>query len=215
MSVANEVPETYGETDGDDARKTLARTGRGRLIKDAFQRLRAADGFSHARSLAFLTALVLIQGVIALVGLATIVGKGGMSNLITNSLQTVAPGPAGKVFTEAVAAAQKSGTHQSLALILGAVAAIVTGTTLMGQLERGLNRIYGIEQDRPTLQKYGRAFVLAMSAGVLAIAAFFAIALGRSVGDSFQSDVAATIWNVLRWPIGLALMTGAIALLFK
>jgi YihY family inner membrane protein len=215
MSVANLVPETYGTTDGDDARKTLATTGRGRLIKDAFQRLRAADGFSHARSLAFLTALVLVQGVIALVGLATVLGKGGMSDAIVNSLQTAAPGPAGKILTEAVAQAHKSGTHQSLALILGAATAIITGTTLMGQLERGLNRIYGIEQDRPTLQKYGRAFVLAISAGALATAAFFAIALGRSVGDSFGSDTAATAWNVLRWPLGVALMIGATALLFK
>ena len=36
----------------------------------------------------------------------------------------------------------------------------------MGQLERGLNRIYGIEQDRPTLQKYGRAFLLALTRGL-------------------------------------------------
>ena len=215
MSVANEVPETYGTTDGDDARTTLAATGRGRLIKDAFQRLRASDGFSHARSLGFLTALVLVQGVIALVGLATVLGKGGTSDLIVHSLQSLAPGPAGKILTEAVAQAHQAGTHQSTALIVGAIAAIVTGTTLMGQLERGLNRIYGIEQDRPTPQKYGRAFLLAISAGMLSVAGFFAIAVGHSVGNAFGSDTAATIWNVLRWPLGLALMIGATALLFK
>jgi hypothetical protein len=37
----------------------------------------------------------------------------------------------------------------------------------MGQIERALNRMYGIELDRPTAQKYGRAFVLTISAGVL------------------------------------------------
>ena len=30
----------------------------------------------------------------------------------------------------------------------------------MGQLERGLNRIYGVEKDRPFARKYGRAFGL-------------------------------------------------------
>ena len=35
---------------------------------------------------------------------------------------------------------------------------LVTATTGMGQLERGLNRLYGVEQDRPMLHKYGRAF---------------------------------------------------------
>ena len=37
-------------------------------------RLRVADGFSHARSLAFVTSLVLVQAIIALVGLAAALG---------------------------------------------------------------------------------------------------------------------------------------------
>ena len=44
-------------------------------------------------------------------------------------------------------------------LTLGLVGVLVTSTTAMGQMERGLNRIYGIEKDRPTAQKYARAFV--------------------------------------------------------
>ena len=43
--------------------------------RDAFQRLRVSDGFSHARSLAFTLALVLVQAIIALVGLAAALGK--------------------------------------------------------------------------------------------------------------------------------------------
>ena len=57
-----------------DAAPSL-RTGRRRLLVDAFLRLRVADGFSHARSLAFMTSLVLVQGLIALVGFASLLGK--------------------------------------------------------------------------------------------------------------------------------------------
>ena len=67
MSTATAVPETW-ELTGDDARETLLHTGRRALIRDAFLRLRASDGFSHARSLAFAVALVLVQAIIALVG---------------------------------------------------------------------------------------------------------------------------------------------------
>ena len=56
MSTANEVPETWGLT-GDDATETLARVGRGALMRDAFLRLRWSDGFSHARSMAYATTL--------------------------------------------------------------------------------------------------------------------------------------------------------------
>ena len=51
MSTATRVPETHG-LDGDDARKTLRRTGWGRLAKDSVQRFRTADGFSHTRAVA-------------------------------------------------------------------------------------------------------------------------------------------------------------------
>ena len=73
MSSANDVPEMFG-LDGDDAWETLRSAGRLRLIRDAFKRLRAADGFSHGRSLAFISELVLVQGIIALVGLAYLGG---------------------------------------------------------------------------------------------------------------------------------------------
>jgi uncharacterized BrkB/YihY/UPF0761 family membrane protein len=73
MSTASLVPETW-ELSGDDAWRTVRDTGRRRLLKDAFKRMRSADGFSHARSLAFVTSLVLVQGLIAVVGLATALG---------------------------------------------------------------------------------------------------------------------------------------------
>ena len=52
MSTASHVKETY-ELTGDDARQTLLNTGRVALLKDAVVRLRAADGTTHARGLAF------------------------------------------------------------------------------------------------------------------------------------------------------------------
>ena len=86
-------------------------------------------------------------------------------------------------------------------LVLVGVAALVTATTLMGQIERALNRLYGIEQDRPTLQKYGRALVLALTAGVLAIAAFVMFASGTR--SARANDTAAQVWRIVRWPLAL------------
>jgi YihY family inner membrane protein len=215
MSTANQVPETWGLT-GDEARKTLERTGRWTLIRDAFKRLRFADGFSHARSMAYEATLVFLEGIIALIGLARALGSGGFSNTIVKTLQKIVPGPAGRILTDAVQQAHKAGSsHRYLALIIGLVGALITGTTLMGQIERALNRMYGIEQDRPTGRKYGRAFVLTISAGVLLVAAFAALALGRAISSSLSGHTASTVWNVLRWPLALGLLIAAIALLFK
>ena len=215
MSTANHVPETWGLT-GDDAVQTLERTGRWTLVRDAFKRLRYADGFSHARSMAYLTSLVFLQAVIALVGLASALRSGGLSNIIVKTLRQIVPGPAGKLLTDAVQQAHRAGSaHHSLALSVGLAGALITGTTLMGQIERALNRIYGVEQDRPTAKKYGRAFVLAITAGLLFLAAFAALALGRAIGSSLSNHSTSTVWNVLRWPSALGLLIAAIALLFN
>lgn len=215
MSTANQVPETWGLT-GDDARQILERTGRWTLVRDGFKRLRYADGFSHVRSLAYLTTLVFIEGIIAAVGLASALGSGGLSDLIVKTLQTIFPGPSGTILTDAVQQAHKAGSsHRYLALSVGLIAALITGTTFMGQIERAMNRIYGVEQDRPTAKKYGRAFVLAISAGILFVAAFAALALGRAISSSLSSSTASTVWSVMRWPLAIGLLIAAIALLFK
>ena len=215
MSSALLVPETH-ELTGDDAWALLRRTGWWPLIKDSYRRLRVADGFSHARSLAFVIALVAIQGLIALVGLASVLHKGGASEIILAAVRRAVPGPAGHVLTAAVVHAhQVAGAHQYLALFLGTVGSLITGTTAMGQLERGLNRIYGIEQDRPTLEKYGIAFVFALSVGTLIAAAFVSIAFGRDFFHSARGGFMASAWLVVRWPFGLLLLAIAVTVLLR
>jgi len=214
MSAARFVPETW-ELSGDEARETLRRTGRMKLVRDAFVRFRASDGFSHARSLAFVTSLLLVQGVILLVGLAASLGDTDLSASIVRAISEAVPGPAGKALTDAVFHAYRTGTSgQNLVLIVIGITTVITGTTLMGQMERALKQ-YGIEQDRPTFQKYGRALGVAVTAGVLSTAAFAMFALGHGIGQSLNDDTVTQIWNVVRWPIALLLMMSAMALLFR
>jgi uncharacterized BrkB/YihY/UPF0761 family membrane protein len=101
VSNATRVPETY-ELDGDDARETLAATGRLALLGDSFVRLRAADGFSHARALAFTTSLILVQGVIVVVGLASAFGDVRFVRTAITAVETGVPGPAADVLKNAV-----------------------------------------------------------------------------------------------------------------
>ena len=209
MSTATRVPETW-ELTGDDARETLLETGRLRLIADAFVRLRYADGFSHARSLAFAMALVFVQGLIALVGFAAAFGNLEVSRVIVDTIQNAMPGLAGELLTDAVRQANEVGTNQRyLPLVLGLVGTIVTASTALGQVERGVNRIYGVERDRPALAKYGRAFLLALSVGFLFAVAFVLLAFGREIGN--EEGIVHDVWVLVRWPVGLAIAAFALA----
>jgi YihY family inner membrane protein len=213
MSTAARVPETWNLT-GDDARHILLATGRGRLAKDAFVRLRAADGFSHARSLAFVTSLVFVQGLVALVGLAAAFSELRIGTVVIEAIEGALPGPASGVLTDAVTQAKEVGSSgRYLPLLLGLAGTLVTATTAMGQIERGFNRIYGIEQDRPTAVKYGRAFVFAVSIGAALAGAFVLLAFGRGAADG--DGVLRTVWMVVRWPLALLLATSALTALLR
>jgi YihY family inner membrane protein len=215
MSTASVVPETRGLS-GEDAWTTLRRTGRRRLLVDAFGRMRVSDGFSHARSLAFMTSLVAVQGVIAMVGLASAIGGSGFSDVVASTVRGAVPGPAGQALTAALSHAHAKGSqHQYAALVFGTIGTLVTATTALGQLERGLNRLYGVEQDRPSIQKYGRAFLLAITVGTTVALAFVSLALGRDVLVRVATGAPSTIWNGVRWPVGLVLIGTAVTILLR
>ena len=215
MSTAALVPET-SERHGDSAWATLVQAGRRRLLVDAFLRLRVSDGFTHARSLALMTVLVAVQGLVAVIGLASAAGGEGVGLAAEKIARTVAPGPVGEALLTAIGEARAiGGARRYVAITVGLLGALISGTTAMGQLQRSLNRLYGLEQDRPTLEKYGRAFGLAISAGVLMTGAFGAIAFGDALGAIIGDNALTPIWGIGRIPLGLSALTGAVALLLR
>jgi len=212
MSTASHVKETWNLT-GDDARETLVSTGRLQLMKDAIVRLRAADGTSHSRGLAFAASLVLVQGLVVVVGFAVATGSAGFRQLLLDTIQASAPGPTSDLLTSAIDQATRVGRqHRYLPLTLGLLGTIVTMTVAMGQLERAMNRIYGVEKDRPFAEKYQRALLLALSAGVVLAAAFALLAFGRGLVDD---GAARSAWMIARWPLGVGLVAVGLAALFN
>jgi YihY family inner membrane protein len=208
MSSASRVRETWDLT-GDDAWRTLAATGWIKLLRDAFVRLRAADGFSHSRSLAFATSLVFVQGLIALVGLAAEFGQTDFNHTILGAIENAVPGPAGSLLKRAFAQAQQIGLeHRFLPLVMGLAGTLVTAATATAQLTRGINRLYGIEKDGPFLHKYARALLLA----IMVLAAFIAAGAMLTVRRDLSGDAGRGMhlaWRVVRWPVALGLAAAA------
>ena len=218
MTTASGVPCTYGELEGDEALETLRRTGRRRLVEDAVIRFRAADGFSHSRALAFQTTLTLLPALIAVVGLAAALDQDGFTRVVRDTIQSLAPGAAGDILTDALRQGSTAAGRESgeTALIGGALAASAAGTTAMAQVERGANRIYGVERDRPFVAKYLRALLLALTAGILAMLSLILLVGGAAIRDSVSwSESIDTVWRIARWPLGLIFTVASVALLFE
>lgn len=216
VSTANFVPETY-ELSGDDAWQALRHARIGLLAKDAFQRMRWADGFSHGRALAFQVVLALVPGAIVAVGVAVWTRSSEVSEAIRKSLESLFPGPVGEVFRAAFEQGQQSGASSSShgALVGGGLALVIAATTAFGQVERAANRIYGVEADRPSFRKYGQALLMALSAGMLLTACMITLTIGSNIGSAFTSRTASLLWAICRWPVGTLLLTAAFAIIFK
>ena len=156
MSSANPVPETIGLIDDERAIDSIRAAGAKVLMRDGLQRLRVADGFSHSRAMAFQLVLALIPGTIVLVAIASELRWETLSNAIIDSVQSLAPGPTADVFREAFGQGEDAGSTESgwTALSVAGPALLIAGTTAFGQVERTANRIYGVEADRQSVQKY-------------------------------------------------------------
>jgi YihY family inner membrane protein len=217
LTTASAVPPTRGELEGDEALETLRRTGRRRLVADAVTRFRAADGFSHSRALAFQVTLTLLPALIAVVGFAAAIGQDDFTRFVRDTIRDLTPGAPGDILTEALRHGSASGRESGeTALAAGGVAAILAGMSAMGQVERGANRIYGVERDRPFVRKYLTALALALTAGVLALLSLVVLMGGAAARDAIDAGESFdSVWRVARWPLGVAFAVASVALLFE
>ena len=204
----------------DDARTTLRHYGRLALVKNSFVRFRYGDGFSHARALGFQLVLSLIPLGIAFIGLSSTVSADTAAQVLREVLLRITPGSTDEVVRQTLEKGQASTGHGELALWLGLGAALLALTASMGQIERGTNRIYGIQRDRPALRKYGRAALMAVSAGLMSLLGFLVVVAGGIVGEVLArtygwSETQQAVWTVARFPVGILLALAAFTLLIE
>jgi len=229
MSSVHPVPETElmsGELlSADDVWHTVRRHGSWALVRDALLRFRYGDGFSHARGFALQLALAVVPLIIAGAGLSTALGAESLGEVVARTVVAVSPGSSDALVQDAVSGGVEGPDAADddageLALSLGLVTAFLALASAFAQFERGANRIYGTKRDRPLLRKYTRAALLTATAGVALAVGLLLIVAGEPFGDAIEvvygrGDAAETVWDAVRWPIGLLALVVAVAVLFK
>ncbi|WP_223166259.1 YihY/virulence factor BrkB family protein [Nonomuraea sp. SYSU D8015] len=188
------------------------------LLRDSYRRFRCSDGSSHVRSLALLLCLAVVPFLIALTGLAEDLGDRPEGKVVAEAVLAITPGRSDALVRQVLGTSEhKLG---EVALLTGLVTGVAVLVTAMGQVERGANRLYGIQHDRPVLARYWNAFVLTWAAGVPAISGFLVPVVAEPVGAALArtypwGGLADTVLRVVRWPAGVALAMVAIVVLFK
>lgn len=223
MTTARIVPVTT-EMDGDeldaaDAGRMARKVGLTRLLVDSFVRFRYGDGFTNSRALALQASLAVVPFLLALTGLAADIDQEQPSRVVARTIQAISPGTGERdALAGAVSGDASSQEAGEIALGFGLALALLSMTTAMAQVERGLNRIYGIRRDRPALAKYGRAAVMtAALAGPVGLGFLLLVAGGAfataMTGAYGWSDRSVLVWNVGRWPAGVLLLVVVIAVI--
>ncbi len=206
----------------DDAWHTVRRYGLGHLLATAFVRFRYGDGFSHARAFALQLALAAVPLVIAGAGLATALGGESLGEVVARTVVAISPGSSDALVADVVGAGEddERSERAEVVVALGLITAFAAATSAFAQLERGANRIYGTKRDRPALRKYGSAALLTATAGVALAVGLLLIVAGEPFGEAIEAvyrwgDAAETVWDVVRWPVGLAALVVAVTMLFR
>lgn len=211
LGTANFVPEIAAISR--ESTPPSGEIGFRHILGDGISRFTAADALSFSRALAFQIVLAAIPAVIAVVAISTRLGEGSFQDLVLSILESAAPGATADLFRSAVRQGSDAASG-NLLVIGGAVATVlVSGTAGMLQLQRGANRLYGIEEDRPIASRYGRAFLLTLCFGTLLLAGFVFITLGSTVG-SVLGDLE-PLWTFGRWPAGVLVVLVGLTGLFK
>lgn len=206
-----------GELTAGDASATLRAYCGWNLTREASARFRYGDGFSHSRALGLQLSLAIIPLVIAVVGLSSTLQTKSIGRVLRQTLVSLTPGASDELFMDALPPVADEGAGAGLALWLGLLVAVVALTTALGQVERGANRIYGIQRDRPSRAKYGRALLMAGAAGLPAMAGSLVLVTAADVGDAVEEVYAIDddLASVLGWPLGVILLFGAITIMLR
>lgn len=225
MGTATRVPQRRDvqgeELSGDEAWAALRRYGGWSLLRDSFVRFRYADGFSHSRALALQTVLAIVPFAIAVIGLSSVLHTDDIGRVAELTVRRIASGPSQEVIDDALRQSHRQGDGGGqAALWLGLLFSVANVTTALCQVERGANRIYGVERDRPFLRKYSRGLVMAVLAGMPLGLSFVLTVLGahltRALAQVYHLDTATThAWDALRLPLGTLLAVLATSAIFR
>lgn len=219
MSSVPQVAETTamvrGELGGETAWQTIRRHRR-EIAVESFRRFRYGDGFSHSRALGLQLALTIVPLMIAAVGLANTLYMEQIGIVMRRTLLFLTPGPTDPVMRTAFEHSVGDDASE-LALWVGLLFAVVAMTTGMGQVERGANRIYGIQRDRPTLHKYSRAFYMAFLSGFPALAGYAILIAAPTFSEAMEDTYGIdddTI-ELIALPLGGGLLLAALTTMLR
>jgi membrane protein len=171
-----------------------------------------------AAALTYYAVLALFPALLALVSLLGLVGQQGKTEELINVLSDMGAGSVADTIRGPLEQLSQTSTA-GLALIIGIAGALWSASGYVGAFGRAMNRVYEIKEGRPFWKLRPLMIIITLAsvilAGVVAIGLVVSGPLARAIGDALGlGETAVTVWNIVKWPVLLALAALVVAILY-
>ncbi len=189
------------------------------LGKRVWSEIKQDDVFGDAAKLAYYFLLALFPLLIFLTStIGLVVGSGtGIRHAFFGYLARVMPSSAFQLIdTTMYEVTNASGAGK---LSFGILTALWAASNGMGAITQSLNAAYDLKETRPWWKQRAVAVALTLALSVLIIAALVIVFAGGKIADLLAASyglgvIFTVVWKILQWPIALAFMLLAFALIY-
>ena len=188
------------------------------MLKSTVAEFRDDNLTDWAAALTYYSVLGIFPALLILVSILALVGESATQPLIDN-VQTVAPGPAQEIFTNALENIQDTRNTARMLFVAALATALWAASGYVGAFMRASNSIYEMEEGRPLYKtlpvRFGLTLVLVVLLAATVIGVTITGGLAQQIGNLVGvGSTAVEVWQIAKWPVLLFIVSLMVALLY-
>jgi membrane protein len=188
------------------------------IVKKTFREFSDDQCTDLAAALTYYAVLALFPALLAVVSLLGLFGQDQQgTDALMGVIRDLAPNAADTL--QGVVTQLSSNSAAGFGLVVGILGALWSASGYVGAFGRAMNRVYEIDEGRPFYKLRPIVLVITLIAVLLAALVAVALVVSGPVAEAVGSavglgDTAVTIWNIVKWPVILAIVIVVIAILY-
>jgi membrane protein len=189
------------------------------VLRRAVKQVQVDELPDRAAALTYYGVQAIFPGVLVLVSIVGLLGRGTANTLISN-LGTIAPGSVSAFLRTVIQNAQSQKGAAGILGIVGILLALWSASGYVAAFMRSANRIYSMPEGRPIWKTApARVGVTIFTVVCLVVGIVIVVATGSlasRIGDALGlGSTAVTVWEIAKWPVLLLLFAMMLAVLYQ
>jgi len=190
------------------------------VLKRTVKEFRADNLTDWAAALTYYTVLSLFPALIALVSILGLVGQNPQTtNALLDIIDKVGPSSAVDTFKGPIESLVTNKSGAGIVFVIGLAIALWSASSYVGAFMRASNAIYERDEGRPFWKlrptQLVVTLVMVLLLALVGVAVVVTGPLASAIADPIGlGSVAVTAWDIAKWPVLLAVMMLALAILY-